>query len=144
MLLSTTSSVFTCSWKFQLNTIWKIEVCKVCIFVAKTAKLKNTGSSFGSLSCILSLVALHITWHVLLHRYECFTIKYATHRFHMNMDMSDVIFLFFLCFSSSFFFLFSKHHIYVMKRKLHVGLNIWSLSSRGKMISRVSATNKSP
>ena len=37
----------------------------------------------------------------------------------------------FLCFSSSFF-LFRNTLIYVIKRKLHVDLNIWSLFSRGK------------
>ena len=37
----------------------------------------------------------------------------------------------FLCFSSSLFY-FRNTHICVIKRKLHVGLKIWSLSSHGK------------
>ena len=60
-------------------------------------------------------------------------------------DTSDVFSIFslvkisltsFLCFSS-IFFNFQNTHIYVIKRKLHVGLNIWSLSSRWKKISFV-------
>ena len=46
-------------------------------------------------------------------------------------SIADVIPLFFLCFSS-IFFNFQNTHIYVIKRKLHVGLKIWSSSSRGK------------
>ena len=50
-------------------------------------------------------------------------------------DIADIISLFFV-----YFFLFSKHSYlkYVIKRKLHFGLKIWSLSFRGKNISRVS------
>ena len=47
----------------------------------------------------------------------------------------------FLClsfvFRLVFFFNFWNTHIYVRKRKLHGGANIWSLSSRGKKISLV-------
>ena len=41
-------------------------------------------------------------------------------------------------FPSYFFYYFWDTHIYVIKRKLHVGLKICSLSSSGKNISRVS------
>ena len=80
--------------------------------------------------------------YILSHRYKCFTVKYATRRFRMKLhpgyewhifnilpseDITDVIFF---CFSSSFYF--RNTHIYVIKWNLHVRLNIWSLSSRGK------------
>ena len=50
----------------------------------------------------------------------------------------------FLCFSFvlRLFFYFRNTHIYVIKRKLHVSLNIWSLSFRGKKILWVSAVNE--
>ena len=87
----------------------------------------------------------------LLHRYECFTEKQTTRIFHTKLhsgyewdifhiltseDIADVIPLFFLCFSSNFFFFyFTKQSYLCNKKKLHVGLKIWSLSSRGKKIS---------
>ena len=51
----------------------------------------------------------------------------------------------FLCFSFVFrlvFFHFRNTHIYVIKRKLHVGLSIWSLSSQGKKILNIFSTRR--
>ena len=105
----------------------------------------------------------------LSHRYERFTVKYATRGFHMKLYYIDTSVLpknrqlvfsirnyirdtsgifsisslmkisltSFLCFSSSFF-LFSKHlYLCNTKKKLHAGLKMWSLYSRGKKISLI-------
>ena len=55
---------------------------------------------------------------------------YEWHIFHnlTSEDIADVIPLFFLCFFVYFLFYFRNTHLYVIKRKLHVGLKIWSLS----------------
>ena len=117
-----------------------------------------------SLTCCLparvyNFVPWDDSWYDhLLHRYECFTVKYATRRYfiwnYIRDNTSDIFpissqvkisltsyLCFFLCFSSIFFY-FRNTHIYVIKRQSHVNLNIWSLSSRGKDISRVSAANE--
>ena len=56
-------------------------------------------------------------------------------------DTREISLTSFLClsfvFRLVFFFNFRNTHIYIIKRKLQVGLNIWSLSSRGKKISYV-------
>ena len=47
---------------------------------------------------------------------------------------------FFFVFRLVNFFCFRNTHIDIIKRKLHIGLNIWSLFSRGKKISFVCGT----
>ena len=63
---------------------------------------------------------------------------YGWHIFHIltSENIADVIPLFFP-FILPIFFLFWNTHIYVIKRKLHVDLNIRSLSSCGIKISLV-------
>ena len=64
--------------------------------------------------------------------------------FSISSDLTSEDFLMsFLCFRfvfrPDFLFYFRNTHIYIIQRKLHVALNIWNLSSRGKNIWRVSA-----
>ena len=103
---------------------------------------------------MIAFSLVFLKYQNLLHGYECFTVKYATRRFHMKLRQgyewhilhilasdytADVIPIFFPQNKDTFgdhfrlvFFYFRNTHIYVIRRKLHVGLKIWSLSSRRK------------
>ena len=92
----------------------------------------------------------------LLHRYECFTVKYATCRFHMKQysrDTSDIFSITslrkisltsFLCFSFVFrLFLFSKHSYLcnmfaALTLEIHFPLEINFICSRHRVISSLS------
>ena len=79
------------------------------------------------------LKILSMVYGFLLHRYKWFNEKQTIRIFHTKLypgyewdifytltseDNADVIPLFFLCFSSSFFY-FRNTHIYVIKRKFY-------------------------
>ena len=89
---------------------------------------------------VVIIVVIMMTVVVVINRYYCFSVKYAIRRFRVKLHpgYDDIFFisslekqsvssfLYFFPVDFLLVFLFLGIHIYLMKRKFHVGFNISS------------------